>query len=78
MTKRRVLAWAVGAALSVAALLYLVRQYEASDGLMNEQQQRAAKEAAKPLMQIAAESAAIAASDAARVTEEAHYRVPQR
>jgi hypothetical protein len=52
--------------------------YEPNDGLKSETQQRAAKEAAKPLTQIAAESAAIAASDAARVVEETRYRVPQR
>jgi hypothetical protein len=78
MTKRRVFVWAVAAALSIAALLYMVRIYEAADGLKSETQQRAAKEAAKPLTQVAAESAAIAASDAARVREEAQYRVPQR
>ena len=75
MTKRRVLVWAVAAALSIAALFYMARMYEADDGLKTEQQQRATKAAARLLSQIVAESAAIAASDAARVTEEAQYRV---
>jgi len=75
MAKRRVFGWAVAAALSVAAVWYVARIYVANDGLKSEQQQRAAKEAAKPLTQVAAESAAIAASDAARVAEEAQYRV---
>ena len=78
MTKRRVFGRAVAATLSLAAVWYMVRMYEPNDVLKSETQQRAAKEAAKPLTQIAAESAAIAASDAARVVEETRYRVPQR
>jgi hypothetical protein len=78
MTKRRVFGWAVAAALSVAAVWFGARIYEANDGLKSEQQQRAAKEFAKSLTQIAAESAAIAASDAAKVREEAQYRVMPR
>ncbi len=78
MTKRKVFVRTVAAALSVAALLYVLRPYLFGDALPSEQQERAAKRAAQSMSQIAAESAAIAASDAARVQEESQYRSPQR
>lgn len=75
---RSVFGWALAAALSIAAVWYMTQVYEADNGPKSEQQQRAAKEFAKSLTQVGAESAAIAASDAARVREEAQYRVMPR
>ncbi len=78
MTKRKVYVWTVVAALSVAAMWYMLRRDEVGSGLQIEQQDRATKRPAESMSQIAAESAAIAASDAARVQEESQYRSPQR
>jgi|APCry1669189070_1035195.scaffolds.fasta_scaffold92838_2 hypothetical protein len=78
MTKRKVFVRTVAAALSVAALLFVLRPYLFGDWLQSEQQEHAPKGAAQSMSQIAAESAAIAASDAARVQEESQYRSPPR
>lgn len=78
MTRRRVLRWVVVAFVSIAAMFYLIRLTNSRHETRLEPQEIAAREAAKRMRQIAAESAAIAASDAVRAREEALYRLPPR